>query len=177
MALGFGSFVLGLFAWTFVEYVIHGFLSHRFQTFATPLHDAHHRDPHAVFTVGAWIPVALATAAILATSRFGLGTVFWLGLVAGFALYEAEHYRMHFCAPACRYEARLRLHHLAHHHGAPDACFGVTNRLWDRVFATEPERSRMEALEASVAAAKPLIGPTNARLALRPWLFLPGSRS
>src|SRR5260370_27319575 len=48
-------FILGLLAWTFIEYVIHGWLSHTFSTFVTPIPDVHHRDPHAIFTIGAWL--------------------------------------------------------------------------------------------------------------------------
>jgi sterol desaturase/sphingolipid hydroxylase (fatty acid hydroxylase superfamily) len=35
-------FAAGLLAWTLLEYVIHGLLSHRLRTFATALHAAHH---------------------------------------------------------------------------------------------------------------------------------------
>ena len=177
MAAKVALFVLGLFAWTFVEYVIHGFMSHVYRTFVTPLHEAHHRDPHADFTAGAWIPLALVTIILFFAFGFGPIGVFWVGIVAGFAAYETEHYRIHFARPACEYEARLRLHHLAHHRGAPRACFGITTRLWDRIFGSEPEHTRMAAMEAAVAGIEPLTGATNARLALRPWVFLRGSHS
>jgi|GEM_PF-795098 sterol desaturase/sphingolipid hydroxylase (fatty acid hydroxylase superfamily) len=170
-------FTLGLFTWTFVEYVIHGFMGHIYRTFVTPLHAAHHRDPHAVFTVGAWMPLALITLILLWAFGFAPATVFWLGIMAGFVTYEIEHYRIHFAQPSCAYEARLRLHHLAHHRAAPNACFGVTSRLWDRIFGSEPEPARMTAMENSVAGTKQLTGPTNARLALRPWVFLQGPPS
>src|SRR5256885_1323248 len=45
-------FAIGLAAWTLLEWVIHGLLSHILQTFATPMHYAHHRDRHAVVTIG-----------------------------------------------------------------------------------------------------------------------------
>lgn len=178
MTVNLALLILGLLAWTFIEYVIHGFMSHRFQTFVTPLHEVHHRDPHAVFTVGAWIPLALATLILLWVLGFAPVSVFWLGVMFGFVAYEAEHYRIHFARPVCKYEARLRLHHLVHHHGAPNLCFGITSRLWDRIFASEPDRAWMAGMEASVAGTETLTGPTNARLALRPWVFLmSGSRS
>jgi hypothetical protein len=34
----------GFASWGFIEYVIHGLLSHRFKTFVTPLHWGHHID-------------------------------------------------------------------------------------------------------------------------------------
>lgn len=172
MAIALVTFAFGVFGWTLVEYVIHGLLSHRFRTFATPLHEAHHRDPHAVFTVGAWLPLATVTAALLALSGLNPATVFWLGMMTGFAAYEVEHYRIHFREPLCSFEARLRARHLAHHRRVPDAWFGVTSRLWDRVFSSEPAPGRRAELEASAAITRPLSGATNIRFAIRPWVFL-----
>lgn len=154
-------FAAGVMAWTFVEYVIHGVMSHRMRTFATPLHAAHHRDPRAVFTVGAWIPVAVATAAGLWLFGLAPAMVAYLGVLAGFIGYEALHYRFHFCAPRTRLEARLRARHLAHHLRAPNELFGVTTPLWDRVFGTEPAASRRHELEDAVAGIVPLSGRSN----------------
>ncbi|HZC47378.1 MAG TPA: hypothetical protein VE243_12935, partial [Candidatus Acidoferrum sp.] len=56
-------FAAGLFAWTLVEYVIHGVLGHAHRTFVTGLHNVHHRDPRAVFALGAWMPTAVALGA------------------------------------------------------------------------------------------------------------------
>ncbi len=160
-------FGAGLFLWTLVEYVIHGFLSHRYTTFAMPLHDVHHRDPHAVFTVGAWIPVALLWAIGLGLFGASVGMIFFSGVVTGFIAYEAIHYRLHFTHPASDWEAWLRVHHLAHHYRASEACFGVTTAFWDRVFRSEPEPSRMRELSASVVDTPPLTGPSNAGKLLR----------
>src|SRR5271154_7417260 len=89
-------FIAGLFAWTFVEYVIHGVLGHAHRTFVTPLHDVHHRDPRAVFALGAWIPTAVVLAAAYAWFGMAAGGIFCGGIVAGFAVYEYLHYRIHF---------------------------------------------------------------------------------
>jgi hypothetical protein len=51
-----GLFIAGLLGWTFLEYAIHGWTGHRLATFVTPLHNVHHRDPRAVFALGAWLP-------------------------------------------------------------------------------------------------------------------------
>jgi dihydroceramide fatty acyl 2-hydroxylase len=172
MLLYLAMFALGLFAWTFIEYGIHGFLSHIFTTFATPLHDEHHRDPHAVFTVGAWLPTAVVS--LLVFGIFGLtpATTIWLGIVAGFLSYEFLHYRMHFVRPICALEDRMRTRHLAHHFREPTAIFGVTNNIWDRAFGSEPDDARLESMRASLAPTQPLDGPSNFRLIMRPWLFL-----
>ncbi len=95
-----------------------------------------------------------------------------MGIVAGFLCYEFFHYRIHFSQPRCAMETRLRRRHLAHHSQAPGEIFGVTNRIWDRVFGSEPDPARLAQLEASVASIAPMTGPSNFRLILRPWFFL-----
>jgi sterol desaturase/sphingolipid hydroxylase (fatty acid hydroxylase superfamily) len=156
-------FIAGLFAWTFIEYFIHGWMSHRLNTFVTPLHDAHHRDPHAVFTIGAWMPAFAIW--LLGFGLFGFSRwfVFYTGTLAGFMIYEAVHYRIHFAYPASRLEERLRTRHLVHHYRAPDACFGVTTGLWDLVFRSGLDDKRMEQFRAPVKDIAPLTGPSNLR--------------
>jgi sterol desaturase/sphingolipid hydroxylase (fatty acid hydroxylase superfamily) len=154
-------FAVGLFAWTLVEYVIHGVLGHAHRTFVTPLHEVHHRDPRAVFALGAWIPVAVVLAAAWAIFGAALGVIFFGGIVAGFGCYEVLHYRIHFSRPCGAIEERLRARHLAHHFREPDAIFGVTTRLWDVVFGTEPEPRRMQELAEAGAAIVPLSGVSN----------------
>ena len=123
----------------------------------------HHRDPRAVFAMGAWIPTAVVLA----------GAYAWFGLAAGgdflrrnrrsgFAVYEYRPLPDSF-RDALRYavEARLRARHLAHHAARPDAIFGVTTPIWDVVFGTEPEPERMRELAAAGARVAPLVGPSN----------------
>src|SRR5713101_3046348 len=121
-------FAAGVFAWTIVEYVIHGVLGHAHRTFVTGLHDVHHRDPRAVFALGAWIPTAVVLAGAIAWFGLAPGVIFYGGIVCGFGVYEYVHYRIHFAAPSCGFEERLRARHLAHHTREPDAIFGVTTR-------------------------------------------------
>jgi dihydroceramide fatty acyl 2-hydroxylase len=154
-------FGAGVFAWTLVEYVIHGVLGHAHRTFVTGLHEVHHRDPRAVFALGAWIPTAVVL--IGAWAIFGLapGVVFYAGIVCGFGIYEYVHYRIHFTQPRFAVEERLRGRHLAHHTREPDAIFGVTTRIWDVVFGTEPDRERMRELAAAGARVPVLSGSSN----------------
>ncbi len=160
-------FVGGVFAWTIVEYVIHGVLGHAHRTFVTGLHEVHHREPRAVFALGAWIPTVVVL--IGAWAMFGLaaGVIFYGGIVAGFAAYEYVHYRIHFAEPSCAVEERLRARHLAHHTREPDAIFGVTTRLWDVVFGTEPKPARMRELAAAGARVPVLTGSSNLGRAYR----------
>jgi sterol desaturase/sphingolipid hydroxylase (fatty acid hydroxylase superfamily) len=153
--------VAGFLAWSLVEYCVHGVLAHRFETFVTPLHWGHHREPRAVFTSPlAWVPVALLLAGALgATLGPLLGGAAWLGLLAGFARYERTHWRIHFREPRNKSEQLRRNHHLAHHFGRPDQYHGVTTRFWDRVVGTLPTSWPEDYARASQRA--PLEGPSN----------------
>ncbi len=155
------ALVAGLLAWTFVEYLIHGILGHRFRTFVTPLHGEHHREPRAVFTSpAAWVP-SFAIVAVLAVWLGGPahGGAFAAGLLAGFLHYEWFHWRLHFRRPRNARERRLRAHHLTHHFANPRAHHGVTTRFWDRVFGTLPASWREDT--APFAEHPPLQGPSN----------------
>jgi len=160
-------FAAGVFAWTLLEYVIHGVLGHAHRTFVTRLHEVHHRDPRAVFALGAWVPVAVVIG--FAWRIFGAapGVIFLGGVAAGFAGYEFVHYRIHFSRPSCALERRLRARHLAHHFREPDAIFGVTTPLWDVVFGTEPEAGRMQELAEVGKAIAPAGGRSNLGRAIR----------
>jgi Fatty acid hydroxylase superfamily len=153
--------VAGLFVWTFLEYLIHGWLSHTWRTFASRLHAVHHREPHAVFTVRAWMPVAVVWTVLAVLFRWTPWMILFSGALAGFAGYEAMHYRMHFRRPRGRIEDYLRSRHLVHHGYYPNRCFGVTSQLWDLAFGTEPMGIEMAALCESMRSTPPLTGRTN----------------
>lgn len=167
-------FLIGVAAWTFLEYLIHAWLSHIFTTFATPLHQVHHRDPHAVFTIGAWIPVALTWIGGIAIFGFASGMIFYTGMTVGFIAYELIHYRLHFAAPSGPVEAYLRNRHLVHHFRDPRACFGVTSGLWDLVFGTEPFGKQMSRMIETVKGVPPLDGRSNIRRIF--YFGIPASR-
>jgi dihydroceramide fatty acyl 2-hydroxylase len=161
------SFIGGLAAWTFLEYLIHAWLSHTFRTFASPLHQVHHSDPRRVFTIGAWLPVGGSWIVGMAIWGLSAAMGFYSGMVAGFALYELVHYRVHFRMPHNRLEAYLRERHLVHHYRAPNHCFGVTSALWDHVFSSELAQAEMRSLRAAVKVTPPSSGPTNVRMLFR----------
>jgi sterol desaturase/sphingolipid hydroxylase (fatty acid hydroxylase superfamily) len=151
----------GVFAWTMLEYVIHGVMGHAHRTFVTPMHGVHHRDPRAVFALGAWIPTLAIMLGGLYLFGFSSGMLLFGGIVLGFGWYELLHYRMHFARPINRIEGRLRARHLAHHFHQPDQIFGVTTSLWDRVLGSEPARDTMRALDELGKRIAPLDGQSN----------------
>ena len=150
-------FTLGLFAWTLAEYVIHGWLGHTLGGSAATLHMVHHRDPHAVFTIGAWLPLAALWTTALVVFGLCQGTILLSGMITGFAFYEALHYRIHFRRPRNSFERYLHARHLLHHRSVPDGYLGVTSPLWDLIFGTEPSAPH------APPPAAPLTGRTNVR--------------
>ncbi len=151
----------GLLAWPLIEYGVHGVLGHRHQTFVTPLHGVHHKEPRAVFTSpAAWVPATLAVGALSVwlTGPWP-GGAFTLGALAGFLRYEYTHWRIHFRLPRNTAEERRRAHHLAHHYVDARNYHGVTTRFWDHVLGTLPERWERD--YARVAKHPPLEGRSN----------------
>jgi hypothetical protein len=157
----FAAFVTGLFAWTFVEYVIHGWLGHTFRTFVTRFHAGHHRDPSRVFAARVWLLLALDWIAAIALWGCSIGVIFYTGLLTGFVLYEWLHYRIHFAWPRSKWEAWLRTRHLIHHNHAPLRGFGVTSSLWDLVFGSDLTSGGDWRYAESAAHTPPLSTPTN----------------
>jgi len=161
------SFIGGLAAWSFVEYVIHAWLSHTFRTFVSALHRVHHSDPRRVFAIRAWLPIAASWIIGITIWGWTHAMVFYTGMVAGFVIYEFVHYRVHFVLPRNRLEAYLRERHLVHHYRAPSRSFGVTSPLWDRIFSSEVAQPEMRSLRKAVATTPPISGSTNARTLFR----------
>lgn len=161
----FAILVCGILTWTFIEYLVHGWLSHTFQTFVSSLHRVHHNDPRAVFTIGAWLPLAILWLSLMLLFGFSPAIIYLTGIIAGFAAYEALHYRIHFRLARNPIERYLRTRHLLHHHSAPDHYLGVTSPFWDLLFGSESPLSA-DALALS-ARTPPLCGPTNLRLLFR----------
>jgi sterol desaturase/sphingolipid hydroxylase (fatty acid hydroxylase superfamily) len=161
MIEGSALFVAGMFLWTFIEYLIHGWLSHTFRTFATRLHALHHRDAHDVFAIRAWLPIAGVWTMVLLLVGWSPWAILLSGIVAGFASYETVHYRIHFRRPRGRIEDYLRCRHLVHHECNTNQCFGVTSAIWDLAFGTEAIGHEVAALHESMRTKPPLTGRTN----------------
>jgi sterol desaturase/sphingolipid hydroxylase (fatty acid hydroxylase superfamily) len=65
----------------------------------------------------------------------------WVGFVAGYVGYDMIHYAVHHMNLTSKLGRHLKKHHMHHHFVNPDRAFGVSNPLWDRIFATLPDRS------------------------------------
>jgi sterol desaturase/sphingolipid hydroxylase (fatty acid hydroxylase superfamily) len=136
------SFAAGLLAWTLLEYCFHRWVYHTGKTVLHAGHALHHEDPKMLigmpwflttsFIMGLWYVFAYWLEV-----RYVAGAV--VGLLSGFIFYYCFHHIHHHFNPKNSWYRRLRAHHKIHHQ-MPGTNFGVTNRLWDRVFGTTYSR-------------------------------------
>jgi sterol desaturase/sphingolipid hydroxylase (fatty acid hydroxylase superfamily) len=149
VALGTG----GLVTWTLAEYALHRFVFHLAP--ASParrrlqfvVHGIHHADPDDRTR---WLmppaPAIAAAAILFALFRLILGPAwvqpFFGCFLVGYLAYDYTHFAVHHSNPPTRVGRYLRRQHMLHHFATPDARWGVTSPLWDRVFRTTDERRR-----------------------------------
>jgi sterol desaturase/sphingolipid hydroxylase (fatty acid hydroxylase superfamily) len=133
-------FFLGMFFWTFFEYIMHRWIFHmiaeseRAQKFIYIMHGNHHhypRDRERLFMP----PVP---SIILASIIFGL-LYLPLGVNAfllGYLLYGSMHYAIHAWNPPFKWMKPLWRNHHLHHYKDEHKGFGVSSTIWDHVFGT-----------------------------------------
>lgn len=141
--------------WTFMEYILHRFLFHM-QTSGRTMtqivflfHGIHHYQPHVktrlVMPPVVSVPMALLFFALFAAVGGALGAQhvvlpLFTGTLLGYVVYDMIHYATHhlpMIGPVMKF---LKRHHMEHHYKTPEARYGVTTDMWDRVFHTEPAR-------------------------------------
>ena len=139
-------FILGMFFWTFFEYLMHRFAFHwvaeseRAQKFIYIMHGNHHhfpRDRERLFMP----PVP---SIIIASIIFGLqyllmkdnAFVFFPGFMLGYLMYGTMHYAIHAWNPPFKWMKPLWRNHHLHHYKDEGKGFGVSTTIWDRVFGT-----------------------------------------
>ena len=148
------GFLVGMFAWTLAEYMLHRFVFHfrprtPWQERASFLfHGVHHAQPMSktrlVMPPAVSIPLALL---FLGGFYLILGVLLaiphWVdplfsGFITGYLIYDMLHYSTHHFRLHWRFWQFLRQHHMKHHAQTPDMRFGVSSPLWDIVFRTMP---------------------------------------
>jgi cyclopropane-fatty-acyl-phospholipid synthase len=149
--LGFA--LLGVLAFSLVEYCVHRFILHgRFpdggglrhvlhQAF-DHLHVQHHARPwdsnHNGGTLNdTFVPAVSILLLTLALAPLPTAPVFWAAIVASYVLEEWIHHAIHYCAfnhPAFR---ALKRHHFVHHAGpGTESNYGLSSPLWDVLLGT-----------------------------------------
>lgn len=150
--------ILGLFAWTILEYVFHRFLFHMEKALPTHqlayslhflLHGVHHflpMDrmrlvmPPALFTILSAGPYALF--------RSILGQKYlnplYCGAVSAYIAYDLCHYFFHHGVSRFSLVNMMKSYHMAHHYKDFNKGYGVTSMLWDIVFHTTFDYSKVQ---------------------------------
>jgi sterol desaturase/sphingolipid hydroxylase (fatty acid hydroxylase superfamily) len=137
--------LLGVIAWTLVEYLIHRFLFHiKPSKLQYTIHGVHHEYPRdkerlmmpplpgtilvAFFYCFWW----LIAGSLLAPVLMG-------GFLLGYLFYTFIHYMVHAHKPVKPFTF-FWAHHLKHHNPQfEDKAYGVSSPLWDWVFGTMPD--------------------------------------
>jgi sterol desaturase/sphingolipid hydroxylase (fatty acid hydroxylase superfamily) len=136
--------LLGLVAWTLVEYLLHRFVLHGLQPFAA-WHAEHHRRPRALLGTPTILSAALIAALVfipaLLSSDLWRASALTFGLLTGYLVYAVVHHATHHWHADRNWLRQVKRHHALHHSPvAPAARYGVTSALWDVVFRTNGPR-------------------------------------
>lgn len=152
IGLGIGLLVmlLGIFVFTFVEYMMHKHFFHMEPN--TPFkdklqysaHGVHHDYPRDKDRLAMPPFVSAAYAAIfylvfnLIMGDFSL--YFLPGFLIGYTAYLAVHFIVHAYNPPKNFLKTLWVNHAIHHYKDPDTSFGVSSPLWDFLLGTMPKK-------------------------------------
>ena len=132
--------LLGLFAWTLIEYGIHRFVFHALQPFRR-WHAEHHQRPMALIGSPTLLSAGLAAGLVFVPALLMLGRgpacALMLGLLVGYLFYALTHHAIHHWRIDNAWLRRRKQWHALHHH-YPDqpARFGVTTSLWDHLLGS-----------------------------------------
>lgn len=147
------AFAFGILFWTLSEYCLHRFLFHYHaksplgQRINFMFHGIHHAQPmvktRLVMPPIVSLPLGLIFVGLFWLAASLAGNVWWLypafaGTAFGYLLYDMTHYATHHFNFKNPWFKWVRAHHMKHHVQTPDARFGVTSNLWDKVFRTDP---------------------------------------
>jgi sterol desaturase/sphingolipid hydroxylase (fatty acid hydroxylase superfamily) len=145
------AYVLGIFAWTWVEYQIHRHilhgryadgpgLQHLKHVMFDHLHVEHHQRPwdgdHINGTIKdhVWILPFFLLSLLLPPWSV---TVFFAGITHAGIVEEWVHHSVHFYHFDNLYFRYIKRHHMFHHSPrGDDIAFGLTNGFWDMVYGT-----------------------------------------
>ena len=144
-------FIVGLLAFTFVEYCMHRYLFHmsthtrRREKLQYNFHGVHHEYPKDKGRL-AMPPIV---SILLASSILGLfyllmqeaAFAFFPGFILGYAGYLFVHYIVHAYQPPKNFFRVLWVNHGIHHYKDQTKAYGVSSPLWDYVFGTLPEKA------------------------------------
>ena len=132
------TILVGLIAFTFIEYLAHRWIFHGPDSMYQRGHHAHHEFPKGYDSLPFFLPAAILSMiagllSVVLPAGYGMLIAGTIG--SGYVAYGFSHFAIHhrrFEHPLVRRWAAR--HHVHHHH--PDRNFGVTSTLWDHVLGT-----------------------------------------
>jgi sterol desaturase/sphingolipid hydroxylase (fatty acid hydroxylase superfamily) len=152
------ALIIGLFSWTFVEYLLHRYLFHgKFKTqfmlrFQYLGHGIHHEQPMMKTRLVMPPLGAIPTAAVIYGIYYLIvgvliGAPDWVnplfaGMMVGYVIYDQLHYAYHHANLKGKWMMMMRKHHMRHHAVEPDKRFGVSTPFWDYIFGTQPKAAK-----------------------------------
>jgi len=145
-----GLFLLGMIAFTWVEYVVHRYVFHMktYSAFRTKfqyiVHGVHHEYPKDKdrLAMPPLLSVTISTILLL-LFRLVMGDftfAFLPGFIVGYAAYLGVHYMVHAFAPPKNFFKFLWVNHGTHHYKNGEMIYGVSSPLWDYVYGTMREK-------------------------------------
>jgi sterol desaturase/sphingolipid hydroxylase (fatty acid hydroxylase superfamily) len=138
----------GVLTWGLIEYWLHRVVFHfdaqseKGRKFVYAMHLSHHANPKTLDDLFAGLRLSLPIAvsycllAWVLSGSWQVMAYLFIGLTAGYFIYEFLHYQAHHGAPRARLFRYLKKYHLLHHHQNSDLRFGVTSPLFDYLFGT-----------------------------------------
>lgn len=140
----FAWFMLGLLAWTAVEYMMHRYVFHFHPSseWGKKLHFIFHGIHHDYPCDRLRLVLPPSVSIPLATGFYFLWRsiiptpglyAFFSAFILGYLLYDMFHYAIHHLEVKGKLWNQLKTHHLKHHYVDPEKGFGVSSPLWDHI--------------------------------------------
>ena len=135
---GLMAIVVGLFAFSFVEYFFHRWMFHTRVPLFEQGHRMHHAEPLGYDSLPFFLPGAvllILTGLVLLVLPVAFALLMMGAVTLGYIIYGLSHFTIHhvrFKHPLLRRWAGS--HHVHHYH--PDTNFGLTTPLWDVLLGT-----------------------------------------
>lgn len=155
-------FVIGLIAFTWVEYNVHRYIFHlapttqRRANFQYTMHGVHHEFPKdkTRLAMPPLLSITLSTILLL-IFRLILGDLvfsFLPGFLVGYAMYLSVHYMVHAYQPPQNFLKVLWVNHAIHHYKDGELVFGVSSPLWDYIYGTMGKNSKEDRAQATATS-------------------------
>jgi len=142
-----GYLALGLFVWSFTEYVMHRYVFHFYpksewgKKIHFIFHGVHHDYPNdakrLVMPPSASIPLALGFYFLFDyLLPAGTNYAFFIGFIGGYLFYDMTHYALHHANFKSGFWKKLKHHHMLHHYSDSTKGYGVSSDLWDKILGS-----------------------------------------